>query len=353
MHGFNQGRHVVHDLIKSQSPDIFLLQEHWLTPANLHNFAIQFPDYIGFGKSAMECCLESGPLKGRPFGGVITLVKQNIANITEILNISDRYVLVKMSDYVILNIYLPCVNTCDRLLIIDDILREVETIIENMSNITIIVGGDINMDLNKSSDVAATCLFRQFMSNCNLKRCDELCNKTKTFTHANDALGHYSCIDYFLVSDDSKLLNYAVIEPDLNLSDHLPIAASFTFIAPTASHDKARNNTNSVVQLRWDQADLQLYYDLTGLHLQDLLHEFTMALDSDDSTVDNEFLIDNTYNRLVYILQECAHITVPHKRKNFFKFWWSQELDCLKETAIKSYQIWKAAGKPRSGVFFS
>jgi len=350
MHGFNQGRHVVHDLIKSQSPDIFLLQEHWLTPANLHNFAIQFPDYVGFGKSAMECCLESGPLKGRPYGGVITLVKQNLANKTEILNISDRYVLVKISDYAILNMYLPCIGTTDRVLIIDDILREVETFIENMSNITVIVGGDINMDLNKSVDVAATSIFRQFMSNCNLKRCDELCNKSKIFTHANDALGHYSCIDYFLVSDASKLLNYAVIEPDLNLSDHLPITACFTFIAPAACHEKARNN--SVVQLRWDQADLQLYYDLTGSYLQDLLHEFTVAL-NDDTIDDNEFLIDNTYNKLVYILQNCARITVPHKRKNFFKFWWSQELDCLKEAAIKSHQIWKAAGKPRSGACFS
>jgi hypothetical protein len=36
MRGFNQGRQVVDDLMKYDRPDIFLLQEHWLTPANLN-----------------------------------------------------------------------------------------------------------------------------------------------------------------------------------------------------------------------------------------------------------------------------------------------------------------------------
>ena len=35
MHGFNQGSHTVRDLVLSRQPDIFPLQEHWLTPANL------------------------------------------------------------------------------------------------------------------------------------------------------------------------------------------------------------------------------------------------------------------------------------------------------------------------------
>ena len=34
-------------------PDIFLLQEHWLTPANLFKFDKYFSDYLSFGSSAM------------------------------------------------------------------------------------------------------------------------------------------------------------------------------------------------------------------------------------------------------------------------------------------------------------
>jgi hypothetical protein len=36
-------------------------------------------------------------------------------------------------------------------------------------------------------------------------------------------------------------------------------------------------------------------------------------------------------------------------RRNFFKFWWSQELDELQGKAIASCRLWKDAGKPKNG----
>jgi len=35
MHGFYQGIPTVEELIKDMKPDVFMLQEHWLTLANL------------------------------------------------------------------------------------------------------------------------------------------------------------------------------------------------------------------------------------------------------------------------------------------------------------------------------
>jgi exonuclease III len=52
LHGFNQGCSAINDLIESVNPDIFLLQEHWLTPSNLNKFDT-FKDYFTFGCSAM------------------------------------------------------------------------------------------------------------------------------------------------------------------------------------------------------------------------------------------------------------------------------------------------------------
>ena len=66
MHGYSQGSHSVRDLILSAKPDVFLLQEHWLTPCNLHKFEDDFPQYLCFAASAMRKCLESGVLYGRP-----------------------------------------------------------------------------------------------------------------------------------------------------------------------------------------------------------------------------------------------------------------------------------------------
>ena len=44
-----------------------------------------------------------------------------------------------------------------------------------------------------------------------------------------------------------------------------------------------------------------------------------------------------------------ADLHVPAHYKNYYKFWWSEELSCLKENAIQSNEIWKAAGRRRTG----
>jgi len=62
MHGFHQGQPVVGDLISIMSPDVILLQEHWLTTANLYCFDKHFPDFFSFGCSAMTKSVESGML---------------------------------------------------------------------------------------------------------------------------------------------------------------------------------------------------------------------------------------------------------------------------------------------------
>jgi len=78
MHGFQQGFLSVSEAITSHSPDILLLrlQEHWLTPSKLHLFHKHFPGYFFSGSSAMSNIIETGMLRGRPFGGVAILVKK-------------------------------------------------------------------------------------------------------------------------------------------------------------------------------------------------------------------------------------------------------------------------------------
>lgn len=74
MHGYNQGLSSLLDLCNNDRPDLILLQEHWLSITNLSKFDI-FTEYFCFGSSAMTDRLESGILKGRPFGGVAVLVQ--------------------------------------------------------------------------------------------------------------------------------------------------------------------------------------------------------------------------------------------------------------------------------------
>ena len=73
-----EGSHTVRDLMWYNKPDVFLLHEHWLTPASLSKFENKFPQYLCFGSSAMSSCIDSGILRGRPFGGVMTLVNRSL-----------------------------------------------------------------------------------------------------------------------------------------------------------------------------------------------------------------------------------------------------------------------------------
>ena len=67
LHGINQGSTGLLELINSLSPDVLMVQEHWLTPDNMHKLNNLSRDYFVFGSSAMTACVSAGPLFGRPF----------------------------------------------------------------------------------------------------------------------------------------------------------------------------------------------------------------------------------------------------------------------------------------------
>jgi hypothetical protein len=54
LHGFNQGAPGIIEIISKIKPDVFLNQEHWLTPDNLDKLNSLSSDYFMFGSSAMN-----------------------------------------------------------------------------------------------------------------------------------------------------------------------------------------------------------------------------------------------------------------------------------------------------------
>jgi len=357
MHGFYQGFSVIDHLIKSDPPDICLLQEHWLTPTNMDNFDKFFSDFFSFGCSAMSKQVDSGILRGRPFGGVVTLINNRLRSITETICCDERYSIVRVANYLIVNVYLPCVGTSDRLLICDDVFENILAWLERYSTCECIVAGDFNVDLD-SSDPVARNLIKRVRDNA-LVRCDDLYQKVPTYV--NDALGHSSCIDYILVSSPSSVRDFAVLDPDINYSDHLPlkVTLSCSFSADVKRNTSTRKNDVSELYLRWDKADIASFYAYTGSQfsvlcnkLDEILVNFNDAKYK-DVRFDAAFYIDTFYNAVVNILYAGANAYVPRAKKNFYKFWWTEELDLLKQESIDSSKLWKAAGKPRSGPIFT
>ena len=152
MHGFYQGYPFIDDLINTSKPDVFLLQEHWLTPANLYLFDTNCVNYFSFGKSAMSKSVESGMLRGRPFGGVMTLIRNDLRSVTETVIADDRFVIIRIAKYIIINLYLPCDGTKDRYFICENVLHAIASWCDYHTDCEIILGGDFNSNLDKSKD---------------------------------------------------------------------------------------------------------------------------------------------------------------------------------------------------------
>jgi hypothetical protein len=118
--------------------------------------------------------------------------------------------------------------------------------------------------------------------------------------------------------------------------------------------DEGPRKPDDVTYLRWDHAPTDLYYNYSLILLQPVLHDLEGII---DCSPDNDSLlvgIDRINNRLTDSLRQLrANMCIPKRKKSFYKFWWSQELDVLKNKAILSHRAWKDASKPRHGVIFS
>ena len=348
MHGFRQGCPVIEDVIKTHSPSVLLLQEHWLTPANLYKFDKHFSGYFSFGSSAMSNVVESGILRGRPFGGVITLISNELRRVTETVVCDERYVIVKIANFLIINVYLPCHGTANRLSICEDLVNDISSWCHQFQDCKYIVAGDFNCDLD-GADPVAQCL-NSFSAAFSLRRCDKLFPSNISYTYVNLSLNQYSYIDYVLVSCDKSVIDFDVLEPDINYSDHLPLYINVICKTSITDAQSVKNLDHPVQRHpRWDKADLVSYYQFTGCNLAPLLAELDNML---SATIVDTVDIDRIYDNIAFVLISGEAQFVPKSQKAFYKFWWNEELSILKQASIESNKLWKLAGKPHSGPIF-
>ena len=267
--------------------------------------------------------------------------------------------IIRVASLLFVNVYLPCVGTVDRILICENILDEIFEWCKSYSDCEILMAGDFNVSLDSSDDVAKRIC--DFASNCSLSRCDDIFPDQKTVTYINSALRQESHIDYCLTSSPNNIIKFTVLDPDVNFSDHLPLyieiscSSSMASEAVTGYHKDYKLNHKF---LRWDKADLVSYYYHTGILLSpiltqvdsllDLLHTDRLAMGDTNAHKS----IDDIYNNIVTALKTAASLYVPEHYKNFYKFWWNEELNILKEASVTSNKLWKAAGKPRYGHIF-
>jgi len=130
-----------------------------------------------------------------------------------------------------------------------------------------VIDGDFNVDVNNVADACGRNIC-QFLRTANLSRCDELFCLQSVPTYVNIGMNHESHIDYIVTSSTVSVKNFAVLDPSLNFSDHLPLTATISCTVTPAKvkcpSDKNKNKSYDQPRLRWDRADKVGYYNFTA-----------------------------------------------------------------------------------------
>ena len=158
LHGLNQGEPLLNELCSNLLPDVVFLQEHWLSSVNLnklHSFSV---NYFCLASSAMEAAIQSGILRGRPFGGVAILFRKILEPRVICTAATDRFIIARIANIIFINVYAPTVNKkTDQYCEVQRVLSEINDVLQSStsSDDVIIFGGDFNVDLRFSKSNVA------------------------------------------------------------------------------------------------------------------------------------------------------------------------------------------------------
>jgi len=76
----------------------------------------------------------------------MTMIRNELRAATETVLCDERYVIVRVANCLIVNLYMPCCGTIDRQMICDDILSNVAECCERLSDCVLIIAGDFNVN---------------------------------------------------------------------------------------------------------------------------------------------------------------------------------------------------------------
>jgi len=217
----------------------------------------------------------------------MNLVKNDLRNVTQTIHSEERYTIVKLANYLLINIYLPCVGTKDRLLICEDLFENVWSYRERFVDCECLIPGDFNLELDNCSNV--NLYVSSFLNSHDLVRCDSRSRYYGQPTYVNFALNHQSCIAVSVACSTS--------------TESKNTSASNQVSSPDQLH------------LRWDKTDLNSYYFYTGHCPQPYFSQLEDAVKSCDNM--SQEMIDTLYNNIISVLIAGARLYVPVHQKFF------------------------------------
>jgi len=151
LHGLNQGYPLLCSLCSHS--DIIMVQEHWLPPFDLFKLDTISSEFTSFAASAMRHAVKGNILKGRPFGGVAILVRNNIASKVKCVCKTERCIILRLENLILVNVYMPCKSVDSYSDEFAEVLACIANYICGFSDCDILIGGDFNCEFMQSERV--------------------------------------------------------------------------------------------------------------------------------------------------------------------------------------------------------
>ena len=206
---------------------ILFLQEHWLLQSQFMDF-YKIGDISYHAVSAMD---DSKPLIGRPHGGCCIAWRNSLKVKFDPISCSNCRLCAGIMTLdnglklLLVNVYLPCDDRYQSAGYNEtiDILNEVSSLICDHETDIIVVAGDFNTDLIRSTPQVKA--MKNFIDAAQLKNCLNFNHAKVDYTYESKSNGALSIIDHILISDNifRDILEVKTTNNVDNMSDHVAI----------------------------------------------------------------------------------------------------------------------------------
>jgi hypothetical protein len=295
-------------------------------------------------------------LHGRPYGGCAILWRHGaLQNVVRLEVNSSRIVAVTCSIgctmLLLINVYLPCDNDST----FADFAFELsvcEALINEYVDHDIVIGGDFNIDLARTS-ANTKCLY-DFCVSSNMICADFHSNADIDYTYRFDAAEYFSTLDHFILGE--RLFRYAVSSvtvdhtPD-NLSDHDPIVVTFDLNISLPAM-LVNNYCKKFVWYKATANDIDAYKK----NLSEMLSVITVPVDTltcyncQCNDMSHFRAIDSYYNAIYGCCYSAAKGIIPISTHGKSVAGWNEVARPIREKSLFWHHIWSEAGRPRCGV---
>ena len=366
------GSHNLHSFKKSGSfhkacihdyGGVWMGQELWLSEkqlTQLHQLETRF-----VARSGMEEAISSGILRGRPFGGVSISWSKDLNHVmTPLANYRHKRVVAaemetESEKILFISIYMPFYDSSKRAVCLAetaDALSMIELLVDEHPQHQIIIGGDLNTELNGHSPFDN--LWNDLVTRKQLAYCSHLFS-SPGYTYHHASLGHKKMNDHFIVSQNvlnrGLTTDHQIIDVGENLSDHLPIVMKIS--AKILPHKQVQNSNVSRPKLNWSKLtdELKDSYTTQLRGMVDALRPRRSHSTCSGRCHCSSELCHVDIQREYDDLNQCvkdADASLPRQKPGTKKEWWNDHLTRLKHQSIEIHDLWKNQGMPQQGDIY-